>query len=310
MKFTHTDVEADRRKPVGSLFLHVMDRDSIPSRVHRVVSARARYDNSLAGLPFSRCASPADGKDGSRRSDSRGRRHFHSRSVPQFSVGTCASRSAAETPHGRSSRSIHPCDHLLGASASLTARAEEAHSTPLHRRRRVPSPRQTHSTNFIPAPATASATTATPLRGRSSYNAQNCQRSAFSRHRSASHLDRSSLVPRAEPATERPVPEPLPPRVRTSGVRTFPERYSSCEDERRRGVRLTKPPPHWRSVNDRQAEFLGLGIAAQESSRLARSRSNPGSVSGQGAPSDRVRWRSGSAVPPPRSFNIITGLPL
>ncbi|AIO00425.1 hypothetical protein LPMP_302020 [Leishmania panamensis] len=314
MKFTHREIEADRRKPVGSLFMHLMDRDSMPSRSHRNAAAQQLNMHSLRNTQLSLYAQ--DLQHGSS-TPLRGRRHF----PKQDRHVDCNREEDVRTPRGvrRGATPHSSMDHI---GSNMTPRASTEVATPRQRR-------------YVPPPVRSS-----PYRpfwlgdDEITYNASSRRGTGgatrsysvggqvFSRSSStAGHLTAGSLVPLPEKPIEKPVPPLLPVKPRKKGIRMFAEQRSRSADDMHRGVRMVPPPPHWRSAADRQWDFLELGIDSCETpAPLYRNESHI-DVGGpiitvDGSPPPLVptrRWRGGQRyadTPVRRTFDIITGRPL
>ncbi|KAG5497966.1 hypothetical protein GH5_02762 [Leishmania sp. Ghana 2012 LV757] len=313
MKFTHREIEEDRKKPVGSLFMHLMDRDSMPPRVHRNAAAQLLNAHSLPNTQLSLYA-----HDVPQRSSTplRGRRHFpqKTRHVDFNSEDARAQRSMrrAATPHGN-------IDHIC---SNMTPRASTEVSTPRQRRYVSPPYRSSSNRPFwlgddeIDASArrgrgTGSAMRSYSVGGQTHPGSKSCE----------SHLTVGSLIPLPEKPVEKPTPPQLPIKPRRKGIRMFPEQRSRSADDARRGVRMVQPLPHWRSTAERQWDFLELGVARCETPvSLYRNESHVDVggpiVSTEGSPASSAplqRWRGGrryGLTPYCRSFDIITGRPL
>jgi hypothetical protein len=310
MKFTHREIEEDRKKPVGSLFMHAMDRDSMPSRAHCNQKARMLNAHSLPDTQLSlyvhdtpqRATTPLHG-----------RRHFstHGRH-------TDCMRGDYVRPLSGVRRNTTPSAGVDHIGENMTPRPTSL----------VPTPRQKR---YVPPPTRESPTRPFWLgnddvegsvrRGRGAVRCSTATRPLSSRSGSRhDHLAVGSLLPFPEKPVERPAPPPLPPRKRrTSGLRMFPEQRSRSVDDVHHGVRMVTPQPHWRSAADRQWDFLELGIARCETAApLYRNHSTidigGGPIITSGEPElPPQRWRGGRrgcATPMPRSYDIITGRPL
>ncbi|KAK7201090.1 hypothetical protein NESM_000169200 [Novymonas esmeraldas] len=314
MKFTHREIEEDRKKPVGSLFLHLLDRDSMPPRRHRNAEAGRLNTHSLPHTQLSLYA-----RDPPQRTSTplRGRRHFaiQGRHVDlnreEYTRPPTGLRRGA-SPHAS-------VDHIGG---NMTPRASADVSTP-RQRRHIPPP--SHGSPHRPFWLGDDTTVGS---ARSCRAGSADSRAAYSRNSStAQHLTVGSLVPLPERPIERPPPPPpVPAKQRTTGIRLFPEQRSRSVDDVRRGIRMVAPQPHWRSASDRQWDFLDLGVARRETPvPLYRNESHidvgggpiikvAGSEAAAAAsPSPTLRWRGGrrySVSPASRTFDIITGRPL
>lgn len=349
MKYTHKDIEADRVKPVGSLFNALMDGDSYHPSIHRCEAARERYDKSLAGtalclypdsaLPSSSSSPPgaaASARDGT---PLRGKRRFAGRANREsFALGAPPAE-----PQARPSRpDPGHADHL---AKSLVPRCADGSGVGSSGRRHVPEPRRERHADPITGPwhaAPDDAAEPQPQPRRSARAGGGVRSSSapaplgtghIARRHSDDHLGVSTLLPREEAAAPRPVPEPMVLRPRTKGIRLFPEMqgdtFALFEPlETRsvtggRGVKRLEPPPHWKSVTEKQTDFLTFGVARQDSSPAAALRtrgrgaaaadhSGRSSSAGRDLEAERQqRWRAprrSASGPPPRSFNIITGL--
>lgn len=315
MKFTHREIEEDRRKPVGSLFMHLVDRDSMPSRRHRNTAARQLNAHSLPNTQLSLYA-----HDTATRAETplRGRCHFpkssrHVNCEQAEWVRPTSGVSRTATPHGG-------VDHI---GTNMTPRPSAAEASPPRQRRHVAPP--AHSSPSRPFwlgddPIVQSAQQRRAAAGAGSSRSSSVGAAPYSRRSSgAGHLTIGSLLPLPEKAVEKPVPAPLPVRPRTTGLRLFPERRSRSVDELHRGIRMVSPQPHWRSAADRQWDFLELGIAHRETAApLYRNESHVDiggpivRVAGQSAAQtpQQQRWRGGrrySVTPNARGYDIITG---
>ncbi|KPA83247.1 hypothetical protein ABB37_02926 [Leptomonas pyrrhocoris] len=310
MKFTHREIEEDRKKPVGSLFMHLIDRDSMPSRAHynqkaRMLDAHSLPDTQLClyvrDTPM-RAATPLHG-----------RRHF----AKNGQHTDCARTDYVRPPSGvrRCASANGGIDHI---EWNMTPRPSNRVPTP-RQKRYVPPP--SHESSSRPFWLGSDDAEGSSRRGRGAARSSSVSGSVYSRNSSShDHLAVGSLLPFPEKPVERPVPPPLPPRKRrTTGIRMFPEQRSRSMDDTHRGVRMMAPQPHWRSAADRQWDFLELGVARRETpAPLYRNHSTidvgggPIIVSAEPEPQE-PRWRGGRrgcVTPMPRSYDIITGRPL
>lgn len=317
MKFTHREIEADRKKPVGSLFMHMMDRDSLPSRAHCNQRARLLNAHSLPDTQLSLYRHDAPCRDTTPLHH--GRRHFSKdgRHI-DFLRGECARPASGVRRSGTPKGGV---DHI---GVNMTPTASSLVHTPRQRRHVPPPSRESPTRPFWLGDDKIDGSV---RRGRGAARSASVGGASYSRtsscgsgNGSRDHLAVGSLLPFAEKAPERPVPPPLPPRKqRTTGLRLFPEQRSRSVDDDRRGVRIVAPQPHWRSAADRQWDFLELGIARRETpTPLYR---NHSTVDVGGGPiimaaepeRSQQRWRGGrrcSAAPVSRPYDIITGRPL
>lgn len=326
MKFTHREIEEDRYKPVGSLFLSLMDRDSMPPRGHREKHARGLYDRSLPNTPFSLYRD-----DPSRAwTPDVGRRHFPAKSAAQHDWG--GSGGAAANPG--ETRRAQTASRERGGTAHAAKNRPDHLGSDMVPTQREPSP--VRHTRYIREPRGDGADV-TPIRVRLAGGGGVRERDAATplRHRPQSarhsgHLSLHTLIPKAEPPPERPVPPPMVMTPRRTGIRMFPEkRCSSAVSDRRSGVKVVRPVPHWRSTTERQWDLLELGVGAKEPPPPRyRNQSCIGvgggpvyvpkgdaTLGGRGTaqPSSPLRkWlgRTRSATPQRRSYDIITGRPL
>ncbi|KPI90167.1 hypothetical protein ABL78_0685 [Leptomonas seymouri] len=310
MKFTHREIEEDRRKPVGSLFMQTMDRDSMPPRAHRNQKARMLDAHSLPDTDLSLYAHSTPQRAPT---PLHGRRHFS-----QYGRHTDCTRGDWVRPMNGVRRCVTPNGGVDHIGSNMTPRPSSLVSTPRQKR-------------YIPAPTRESPTRPFWLgdagvkgsmrRGSSAARNSSVSGPVYSRNTSRhDHLAVGSLLPFPEKPVERPVLVPLPPqKQRTSGRRLFPEQRSRSVDDTHRGVRMVTPQPHWRSAADRQWDFLELGIGRWET--RAPLYHNHSTISVGGGPIIesrkpeplKQRWRGGncgSATPMPRSYDIITGRPL
>lgn len=314
MKFTHVEIEAERRKPVGSLFMHLMDRDSMPSRAHRNREARRLNDHSLPNTALSffesddpqRCSTPI-----------RGRRHFPKQNEHFDCINSDAKAAAAIPNSSRSQRRATPVagpDHLR---SNLTPREDDG-AAYLRQKRYIPEPgrrsiRRCFWLGDDAVPPSSRTSSPAPTQGSSSAARQRPPLDATRQD----HLDIGSLLPRAEPEKQRLIPPPMIKKPRTTGIRLFPEHRSRSVDDHRRGVRMVAPQSHWRSAADRQWDFLEIGVDHRETpAPLYRNESSIGVGGGpvlvrdiSTGPSQRWRGRCRSATPHQRRFDIITGRP-
>ncbi|AYU81005.1 conserved hypothetical protein [Leishmania infantum JPCM5] len=311
MKFTHREIEDDRRKPVGSLFMHLIDRDSMPSRSHRNAAAQKMNTHSLPNTELSLYAQDAPQISST---PVRGRRHF----PKQDRHVDCNKAEEVRPSRGvrRGATANGSIDHIGG---DMTPRASTEVSMPRQRR-------------YVPPPARSSTHRPFWLGDDEIVASARCRRGAgsaarsvsvgsqsFSRNSStADHLTVGSLVPLPEKPVEKPVPPPLPIKPRRKGVRMFPGLRSRSADNARRGIRMVQPQPHWRSAADRQWDFLELGVGRRETpAPLYRNESHidvGGPIIVREGPSTPIqRWRGGrryGGTPVRRTFDIITGRPL
>ncbi|EPY34392.1 hypothetical protein AGDE_07939 [Angomonas deanei] len=130
-----------------------------------------------------------------------------------------------------------------------------------------------------------------------------------------SHLSLSSLQPREEPVKKPQVPPPMILKPRTKGIRMFPEKRSPCADEIPRGVKKVAPPEHWKSVTEKQGDFLTFGVESHETPTLKYKNQSTVPLSGVaaiGVRDERQSWRGRSREcrPAERRFDIITGRPI
>ncbi|KAL7702633.1 hypothetical protein NQL31_005060 [Lotmaria passim] len=312
MKFTHREIEEDRKKPVGSLFMHVMDRDSMPSRAHCNQKARKLNAHSLPNTQLSlyvrdtpqRVATPL-----------RGRRHY-----AKYGRHIDCTRDDYVRPVSGVRRCPTPSGGIDHIGSNMTPTPSSLVPTP-RQRRFVPPP--TRESPHRPFWLGDDNVDGSPRRGRGAARSSSVTGPIFSRSNSSNshdHLAVGSLLPLPEKAIERPVPPPLPPRKRrTTGLRLFPEQRSRSMDDTHRGVRMVAPLPHWRSAADRQWDFLEFGVDHCETSApLYRNYSTldvgGGPIIGSATPEPpQQRWRGGRrgcATPQPRTYDIITGRPL
>ncbi|KAG5472424.1 hypothetical protein LSCM1_03823 [Leishmania martiniquensis] len=314
MKFTHREIEEDRKKPVGSLFMHLIDRDSMPSRSHRNVAARLLNAHSLPNTPLSFYVDEVPQRSST---PLRGRRHFpkKTRHVDCSAEGPLPLRGVrrAATPHGS-------IDHIC---SNMTPRAS-AEASALRQRRFIPPP--SRSSPHRPFWLGDDEINASSHRGLGSAGGARRSNSidgqTFLRNRSTeSHLTVGSLIPFPEKAIEKPVPPRLQRQPRRKGIRMFPQQRSRSADDVRRGIRMVQPPPHWRSAADRQLDFLELGISHRETPALLYRNESHVDVGGpivatEASPATSTaiqRWRGGrryGLTPFRRTFDIITGRPL
>ncbi|RNF16760.1 uncharacterized protein Tco025E_05051 [Trypanosoma conorhini] len=285
----------EKHKPVGSLFLEAMDRDSIPPRVRRSVYRRLA-DRSLPNTPFSFYP---DEPGRTRAFSASGRRHFPVRS--------CDNPVAPDPPEVSSARRAVPrqeTSHLDSAAQAINE-IEPVH----YSRQRCRQPPFNKSPVRVPHPRAL--VTSSPLR--------------------RSHLSLGSLAPIEEPRKERPVPPPLIKKPLRFGRRHTPEPRSVSAEHRRVGIKMVPPPSHWESATERRMAFTNLGVGAYKVNgiqhrnqsnweigfssplRLHRcmsteSRGNDSAT----APNDEVPWRGRrySSSPRRRTADIISWMPL
>ncbi|GET90809.1 hypothetical protein, conserved [Leishmania tarentolae] len=308
MKFTHREIEEDRKKPVGSLFMHLIDRDSMPSRSHRNMAARKLNAHSLPNTALS--FYPCDARERSS-TPLRGRRHFPKKNLHV----DCTKAEATRSPRGvgRVATPNANIDHIGG---DMTPRASAEVLIP-RQRRYVPPPARTspHRPFWLGDDEIIASARSRRGAGRSS----SVDSRSFSRNSSTTdHLTVGSLVPLPEKPVEKHVPPPLPIRPRQKGIRMFPGQRAHSAENPRRGIRMVQPQPHWRSAADRQWDFLELGVDRRETPMpLYRNESHidlGGPITGhEGSSTPVQRWRGGQrygVTPARRTFDIITGRPL
>ncbi|KAG5498701.1 hypothetical protein JKF63_02989 [Porcisia hertigi] len=314
MKFTHREIEEDRAKPVGSLFMHLMDRDSMPSRSHRNRAAQQLNAHSLSNTQLSLYAQDARQLPST---PLRGRRHF----PRSNSHVDCNTQEYVRPSTGVRFRSpFHgSMDHI---GRNMTPRGSSEVSTP-RQRRYVPPPGKSSSKRpFWLGDDTISIKQRHSCGSGSAILSPSPGHHTFMRNRStANHLTVGSLVPLPEKEVEKVVPPPLPRKPRREGIRMFPERHSRSVADVHRGIRMVQPQAHWRSAADRHLDFLELGIASHEAPALRYSNESHFQI-GESVITPREspaplastpRWRGGrrsNSTPAPRRFDIITGRPL
>lgn len=311
MKFTHREIEDDRRKPVGSLFMHLIDRDSMPSRSHRNLAAQKLNAHSLPNTELSLYAQDAPQFSST---PLRGRRHF-----PKQDRHVDCNKAEEVRPSRGVRRGTTPNGNIDHIGDDMTPRASTE----------VPMPRQRR---YVTPPARSSTRRPFWLGDDEIIASARCRRGAgntarsvsvgsqsFSRNsNTADQLTVGSLVPLPEKPVEKPVPPPLTVKPRRKGVRMFPGQRSCSADNARRGIRMVQPQPHWRSAADRQWDFLELGVGHRETpAPLYRNESHidvGGPIIVREGPSTPIqRWRGGrryGGTPVRRTFDIITGRPL
>ncbi|KAG8341382.1 hypothetical protein ERJ75_000725300 [Trypanosoma vivax] len=291
----------ERSKPIGSLFLHVMDRDSMPSRFRRAAQSLL-VDRSLPNTPFSmypeepkrtkvldlgmrgRVPSRAKdngvlptGDDGGSRPETVLRRRATPRAGASHFEGS-VSAIRAETPVRLSRRQ---CRQPPGDYCSPLLRSRRACSEPRH------------------------------------------------------NLLVGSLVPGKEPEKKRLIPPPMVKKpVRNGRRRASPPRIE--EHERRCGVKMLQPHKHWSSAAERREALAYFGYAAtlpgdvshrnqsnwsiggapterykpiETEGSLNASRASPIQRSASANCIERPSGRAGSSTPTRREYNIISWLP-
>ncbi|EPY30855.1 hypothetical protein STCU_00383 [Strigomonas culicis] len=298
LKFTHRDLAADDYKPVGSLFMNMMDRDTVVPRHHRNASARYRYDRSLAFTDL--CLYPDTAVKNRSATPLRGRRCF----TELDRHFTFDDKAPVETPRsGRAHGTLCPSDQL-----DMRLQLHEDAVVSARRKRYVPEPgRRAASADFSRyrgddrTPTAAS----TPLRVQTPRKALE------------DHLGCGSLIPKEESPKVRMTPPPMEHKPRTAGLRIFPEKQLPSREAKHGGVKMVPPPAHWKSVTERQSEFLTFGVARTESParRLYRNessiqvadRATAAAASPRCDEAQRWRGRARSANPTHRGYDIITG---
>ncbi|KAF8286006.1 hypothetical protein TcBrA4_0029060 [Trypanosoma cruzi] len=214
------------RRPVGSLFMEAMDRDSIRPRVRRTLH-HSLAERSLPNTPFS----PRPDEPGRTRAFSAGgRRHFPDRS--------CGNPVVPGPPEVHSARRAVPkqmASHLDSAAQAIYEEKPILYS----RQRCKQPPFDEKSPAVVPRPH---ALNTSPLK--------------------RSHLSLGSLAPKDEPPKERAVPPPMIKKPIRFGRRHTPAPRSRSAEHRRVGIKMVHPLPHWESVTEKHAAFTSYGIDA------------------------------------------------
>ncbi|RNF12250.1 hypothetical protein TraAM80_00397 [Trypanosoma rangeli] len=285
----------EKRKPVGSLFMEAMDRDSIPPHVRRTVYHRLA-DRSLPNTPFS-LYPEEPGR--TRVFPTSGRRHF-----PDRNRNNPVAPDPPEVSPARRAVSRQETSHLDCAAQAIN---EEA---PVHySRQRCRQP--PFSKDPVKMSHPHALTTLSPLR--------------------RSRLLLGSLTPMEEPQKERPVPPPMIKKPLRFGRRHTPEPRSVSAEHRRVGIKMVPPPPHWESATERRMAFTNFGVDAcrvngiqhrnqsqweigfSSPLRLHRSMSTESNVNDRTTPPDDEvprRGRRYSSSPGRRNADIISWMPL